>query len=149
MSCGAYAPLTDYNPNDANILIKSGLYRSYFGDHDAGLIDVDLAMKRNPLHPDWYWRERGIVLFGLGAYEEALHALQLCENDHILDHVYQASCMSAIGERNDARERIERLRRIDPEICFAKIESTLPLRCYRKQEDKNRLRDLLAFSDLH
>ena len=119
------------NPNDAHLLVKGGLYLSYLGRHEEGLHDIDLAMLRNPLHPDWYWRKRGIVLFGLGAYREALNDLQRCQEDRDLDHIYQAACLVALGDEMSARDRIEQLRRTRPEIDAHWVRSAILYRCYK------------------
>jgi TolB-like protein/Tfp pilus assembly protein PilF len=134
----------DLNPNDAHLLVKGGLYLSYLGKHEEGLNDIDLAVQRNPLHPDWYWRERGIVLFGLGAYREALNALQRCQEDRDLDHVYQAACLVALGNEPPARERVEQLHRTRPEIDLHWVGKALLYRCYKDPSDLLRLTGFLG-----
>jgi TolB-like protein/tetratricopeptide (TPR) repeat protein len=138
----------DLNPNDAHLLVKGGLYLSYLGEHEEGLNDIDLAVQRNPLHPDWYWRERGIVLFGLGAYREALNALQRCQEDRDLDHIYQAACLVALGDELLARERIEQLRRARPEIDLRWVGTALLYRCYKNAADLSRLTAFLKTAGL-
>jgi len=138
----------DLNPNDAHLLVKGGLYLSYLGRHEEGLNDVDLAMQRNPLHPDWYWRERGIVLFGLGAYREALNALQRCQEDRDLDHVYQAACLVALSDEAPARERVEQLRRTRPEIDLQWVSRAILYRCYKNAADLSRLTAFLETAGL-
>ena len=138
----------DLNPNDAHLLVKGGLYLSYLGEHEEGLNDIDLAMQRNPLHPDWYWRERGIVLFGLGAYREALNALQRCQEDRDLDHIYQAACLVALGDELPARERVEQLRRTRPEIDLHWVRRALLYRCYKNAADLSRLTAFLETAGL-
>jgi TolB-like protein/DNA-binding winged helix-turn-helix (wHTH) protein/tetratricopeptide (TPR) repeat protein len=134
----------DLNPNDAHILVKGGLYLSYLGEHEEGLNDIDLAMQRNPLHPDWYWRERGIVLFGLGAYREALNALERCQEDRDLDHIYQAACLVALGDDSPAHDRVEQLRRTRPEIDLHWVGKALLYRCYKNAADLSRLTAFLG-----
>lgn len=138
----------DLNPNDAHLLVKGGLYLSYLGRHEEGLHDIDLAMLRNPLHPDWYWRERGIVLFGLGAYREALNDLQRCQEDRDLDHIYQAACLVALGDEMSARDRIEQLRRTRPEIDAHWVRSAILYRCYKNAADLSHLTGFLETARL-
>ncbi len=138
----------DLNPSDAHILVKGGLYLSYLGEHEEGLNDVDLAMQRNPLHPDWYWRERGIVLFGLGAYREALHTLQRCQEDRDLDHIYQVACLVALGDEQRGRDRVEQLRRTRPEIDLHWIRNAVLYRCYKNADDLSRLTALLETAEM-
>src|SRR5262245_26374684 len=136
------------NPNDAHLLVKGGLYLSYLGEHTEGLKDIDLAVQRNPLHPDWYWRERGIVLFGLGAYREGLNALQRSQEDRDLDHIYQAACLVALGDELSARGRVEQLRRTRPEIDLHWVKRALLYRCYKNATDLSRLTALLRGAGL-
>ena len=138
----------DLNPNDAHLLVKGGLYLSYLGEHEEGLNDIDLAMQRNPLHPDWYWRERGIVLFGLGAYRQALNALHRCHEDRDLDHVYQAACLVALGDELPARECVEQLHRTRPEIDLHWVGKALLYRCYKNAADLSRLTAFLETAGL-
>jgi TolB-like protein len=138
----------DLNPNDAHLLVKGGLYLSYLGEHEEGLNDVDLAMQRNPLHPDWYWRERGIVLFGLGAHREALNALQRCQEGRDLDHIYQAACLVALGDEGPARERVNQLRRSHPEIDLQWVSRAILYRCYKNAADLSRLTAFLETAGL-
>lgn len=138
----------ELNPNDAHLLVKGGLYLSYLGEHEEGLSDIDRAVQRNPLHPDWYWRERGIVLFGLGAYREALNALQRCQEDRDLDHIYQAACLVALGDELPARERIEQLRRTRPEIDLQWVRTAILYRCYKNPADLSRLTAFLGTAGL-
>jgi tetratricopeptide (TPR) repeat protein len=105
-------------------------------------------VQRNPLHPAWYWRERGIVLFGLGAYREALNALQRCHEDRDLDHIYLAACLVALGDELPARERLERLRRTRPEIDLHWVSRALLYRCYKNTADLSRLTALLETAGL-
>ena len=136
----------ELNPNDAQILVKNGLYQSYFGNHEAGLREVDLSIQRNPLHPDWYWRDRGIVLFGLGAYWEALEALRLCQEGRELEYVYQAAALAALGEAESARAQISKvwLQRNSEGLDW--LDVALPYRCYKKPEDRERLREFLSIA---
>lgn len=138
----------DLSPNDAHVLVKGGLYLSFLGEHEKGLSEIDLAVQRNPLHPDWYWRERGIVLFGLGTYREALNALQRCQEDRDLDHVYQIACLVALRDELPARERVEQLRRTRPEIDLQWVRRAILYRCYKNAADLSRLTAFLKTAGL-
>jgi TolB-like protein len=138
----------DLNPNDAHVLVKGGLYLSYLGEHEKGLSEVDLAMQRNPLHPDWYWRERGIVLFGLGAYRDALTALQRCQEGRDLDHVYQTACLVALDDEVSARVSVKQLRRTRPEVDLHWVRRAIPYRCYKNPADLARLTGFLETARL-
>lgn len=138
----------DLNPNDAHVLVKGGLYLSYLGEHETGLGEIDLAIQRNPLHPDWYWRERGIVLFGLGAYREALTDLQRCQEGRDLDHIYQAACLVALGDKASARMGVKQLCQTRPEVDLHWVRRAIPYRCYKNPADLARLTGFLETARL-
>jgi adenylate cyclase len=137
----------ELNPNDAQVLIKGGLYRSYLGEHSQGLDDIDLAIRLHPQHPDWYWRERGTVLFGLGRYDEASDALRRYQEGH-RSFVYQAACLAAVGHATRAHEEIERLRQTKPEVDLAWVKQAFLYRCYRDPADLSRLTEFLEVAGL-
>jgi hypothetical protein len=62
----------ELNPNDAHILLKIGMYRSFLADNTDDLTYVDTAFLRNLLHPSWYWQDRGITSFSHEKNEELL-----------------------------------------------------------------------------
>jgi TolB-like protein len=128
------------NPNDARLLIKSGLHRSYLGDAEGALRDAIRARSRNPLHPDWYWRDLGIIHFNAGRPEDALRALALSDAGRVADHVYIAASLSAVGEIAEARRRVARLRTARPDVDGAWLRRALPFRCHR---DPGQLEDLV------
>jgi adenylate cyclase len=132
----------ELNPNDAHVLIKGGLYRSYLGEHSKGLDDIDLAIRLHPQHPDWYWRERGTVLFGLGCYSEASDALRRYQEGH-RSYVYQAASLAAAGEEARAGEEIEHLRQIQPGVDLGWVKQAFLYRCYRDPADLSRLIECL------
>ena len=128
------------NPNDARLLIKSGLHRSFLGDCDAALQDASRARRRNPLHPDWYWRDLGIVLFNAGRHDQALNALVLSDAGRIVDHVYIAASLVLTGQIDAARHRVRQLKALQPETNVTWLRQALPFRCHR---DERALDDLI------
>jgi hypothetical protein len=88
------------------------------------------------------------VLFGLGAYREALNALQRCQEDRDLDHIYPAACLVALGDELLARERVEHLRRTRPEIDLHWVRRALLYRCYKNATDLSRLTAFLETAGL-
>ncbi|MGE0698802.1 MAG: hypothetical protein AB7O57_06885, partial [Hyphomicrobiaceae bacterium] len=132
------------NPNDTQILVKSGLWSNYLGDHDRGITDIELAMHRNPLHPAWYWRDTGIVLFDRGDYKGAWTALSLVPVVRHVDLVYRVACLVGLGQLQDAKAQVERLRAEHNEIAPSDLQGWMPYSCYRQDQDFVRLRDHLA-----
>ena len=88
------------------------------------------------------------MLFRVGVYCEALNALQRCQEDRDLDHLYQAACLVAIGDELPAGERVEQLRRTRPEIDLHWVRSALLYRCYKNAADLSRLTAFLETAGL-
>ena len=88
------------------------------------------------------------MLFGLGAYREALNDLQRCQEDRDLDHIYQAACLVALGDEMSARDRIEQLRRTRPEIDAHWGRSAILYRCYKNPTDLSHLTGFLETARL-
>lgn len=131
------------NPNDTQVLIKSGLWSSYLGNYEQSALDVERAMRRNPLHADWYWRDAGIVLFNRGEYAGALNALKLVPVVRHTDLIYRTACLVGLGELGEARTYVARLRQEHPEIISPELQNWVPYCSYRHEQDAERLRDFL------
>src|SRR5690606_7405530 len=43
------------NPNDADMLVQSGLSLAYLGDPARGITTTEAAIRLNPFHDDWYF----------------------------------------------------------------------------------------------
>lgn len=138
----------ELNPNDAHILLRIGYYRSFLGDTGNDLNYVDLAFRRNPLHPDWYWHDRGVVLFAHGDYSESLSNLARSQDGTEAGEVYQAACHAALGHSASAAPIIERIRERNPDMGLEWIERAYPYRCYRNSRHMKRLTELLRSAGL-
>lgn len=133
----------DLNPNDAHILLRIGYYKSFIGRHDEDLRLIDMAIERNPLHPDWYWLDRGVVLFSHRKYRQSLANLQRYHDVLEINDVYRAACHIALGESANARKILAHLQRSNPNVNLEWIEKAYPFRCYSRQSRTRHLIRLL------
>lgn len=138
------AKSAELNPNDSRILLRIGFYRSFLGDRKNDLNYIERAFARNPLHPDYYWFNRGVVLFAHGEYEEALKCLQLEQGGTDTNQIYRAACYAALGELTDAGNTLTALRKNNPSITLSWVDTAGPFRCYQKKEDLLHLLSLLG-----
>jgi DNA-binding winged helix-turn-helix (wHTH) protein/tetratricopeptide (TPR) repeat protein len=136
------------NPNDTQVLIKGGLWSSYLGNHGRSVADVERAMRRNPLHSNWYWRDAGIVLFNHGDYEGAWQALKQVPIVRHSDLVYRTACLAGLGEIGEAGMYATRLRDEHREITLPQLHQWLPYGAYKYEQDSQRLSDLLGQAGL-
>ena len=51
------------NPNDADIMMWRATALAFLGEPQKGVEAAQLAMRLNPLHPDWYQSDYAVVLF--------------------------------------------------------------------------------------
>ena len=136
------------NPNDARLLIKSGLHRSYLGDCGAALQDASRARRRNPLNPDWYWCDLGIVLFNAGHHEQALNALVLSDAGRIVDYVCIAASLVLTGQIDAVRHRVAQLKALQPETDVTWLRQALPFRCHKDERALDILTGCLSTAGL-
>lgn len=136
------------NPNDCHMLIKGGHWLNFLGERDRAITNIELSMRRNPLHPPWYWRDAGIVLFDKGDYEGAWTALNLVPVLRHTDLVYRAATLVGLGELHEAKAVVARLHEENPDITLANLANLMPYRCYKRDQDVERLRDHVARAGL-
>jgi len=138
----------ELNPNDANILLRIGYYRSFLGDIRNAVNYVDLAFRRNPLHPQWYWHDRGVVLFASGDYEESLNSLRRSQCAIIPRYVYECACHAALGRTEEAASILTRIRGLEPNLNLDWIKQAYPYRCYKSRRSTRTLTGYLSDAGL-
>jgi adenylate cyclase len=62
------------NPNEGNAKVLYGLWHSFSGDVDRGLVWIEDALKYDPFGHEWYWDDYCIALVAAGRYEQAIAA---------------------------------------------------------------------------
>ena len=142
------AKSVEMNPNDAHILLKIGMYRSFLESNTDDLTYIDTAFLRNPLHPAWYWQDRAIVLFSHGEYEEAIQNLQRSHSDTEIAQLYLAASNALLGQLDEARKHVEVLHGMNPDANIDWLAVAYPTRCYENSERKQRFFEGLRWAGL-
>ena len=132
------AKSVELNPNDSHVLLKIGMYRSFLADNTDDLTYVDTAFLRNPLHPSWYWQDRGITLFAHEEYEESINNLQRIGNENEITYLYLAAAYASIGQLDAARSTIVKLHAMNSEANIDWLTMAYPTRCYEISERRQR-----------
>ncbi len=142
------AKSVELNPNDANILLKIGLYRSFLAHNTDDLTYVDTAFARNPLHPSWYWQDRGITLFAHSRYEESITNLLRSNTENEIACLYLAAAHAMLDQLDEARLQITKLHAMNPDANVDWLTVAYPTRCYEDSECKQRFFDGLGRAGL-
>lgn len=138
----------ELNPNDAHILLKIGMYRSFLASNTDDLACVDTAFARNPLHPSWYWQDRGITLFAHAEYAETINNIQRSDGENEIACLYLAAANALLGQLDAARTEVKKLHAMNPDASIDWLNVAYPTRCYEDSECKRRFYDGLGRAGL-
>jgi adenylate cyclase len=140
-SCRAMA----LNPSNAYIRARTAGFYTFNHQPDRALELVLEAEALDPFLPVWCLEEKGIALFNLGRYEEAVASLDRLAFQTFRSRSYAAACAMALGDEALARKAVAEARQIAPGLTAAKLMTS---ETYRYPEDAERLRALVAAAGL-
>jgi TolB-like protein len=131
------------DPNLAAGWFVGGFVRIWRGQPEDGIERLVRAMRLNPLSPDMHRMEVGTAIAHLlaGRTEDALSWAEKASRDKA-DRAFPIGILAAIyacaGRGDEARQAVQQLRRLDPELRLSNLDEWLPFR---------RPQDLAIFSD--
>jgi DNA-binding winged helix-turn-helix (wHTH) protein/Tfp pilus assembly protein PilF len=132
-----FARALELNPYDADTLAQTGHFRSIRGDGEAGLALLDQAIQLNPMHPGWYYYDRGEALFVLGRYTEAAASFSCLPRKSAWQWARLAACHALAGDTAKASVCASEGRRLEPGLSIQAILNELRL---ERPADRERLR---------
>jgi len=91
------------NPNDVEARGIYGIYLYTVGEVDAALEQFDIAKRHNPFEFNWIIMCRGIALFTVRRYDEALAALKQVHNPNNEVRLWLAASYAGAGSLPEAR----------------------------------------------
>jgi adenylate cyclase len=94
------------NPSDAYIKARCASILTYVDESERALALLDEAEALDPFLPVWCIEERGIALYALNRYQEALEALSGLVFQTRRSRLYQAAALVALGKADDARRLV-------------------------------------------
>lgn len=127
---GAIEKAKALNPNSVMVLCSSGWIHTYLGQFETAHVDIERALRLNPLDPSTGLARSalGPILLGLGRTQEAVEMVERSyheapahgSNQYILLHGYWM-----LGRFDDAKRMADELLRINPRITVrSNLQST-------------------------
>jgi class 3 adenylate cyclase/TolB-like protein len=92
----------ELNPSDAYIKARCAAVATFIGEPEEALRLLDEAEALDPLLPVWCVEERGIALYALARYEEALAALGKLVFQTFRSRLYRAAALMALNHPEEA-----------------------------------------------
>ena len=118
------------NPGDIQIAYLRAWWLARTGRAEEALRHLDLAMRRDPFPPAWFWEVRGIACFATRRYDDVIQALGRMIHRHAWDHAYVAACHAHLNRAAEARGAAAEVLRADPDFTLSRYrlveEYTLP-----------------------
>ncbi|WP_292324331.1 winged helix-turn-helix domain-containing protein [Mesorhizobium sp.] len=132
-----FARAVDLNPYDADTLAQTGFFRAMRGDGEAGLALLDKAVQLNPMHPTWYYYDRGEALLAVGRYQEAAASFSCLPRKSAWQWARLAACHAFAGDHAKALACVREGRALEPDLTIAQIVREMRM---ERAEDRERLR---------
>lgn len=132
-------------PCDAYIKARCANVMTYVGDPERSLALLDEAEALDPLLPVWCVEERGVALYSLGRYEEALASLGRLMFQTYRSRLYRAAALVALGRTEEASKLVKEAEAGNPGLTVANF--TFKER-YRDLEKRRLLRQRLEEAGL-
>ena len=92
------------NPTDAYLKARGASIMTFLGDPEHGLALLDEAEGLDPLLPVWCVEERGVALYALGRYRDAMDAFERLVFQTSRSRLYRAASLVALGRPLEARK---------------------------------------------
>ncbi|WP_367161364.1 tetratricopeptide repeat protein [Mesorhizobium sp.] len=132
-----FARALDLNPYDADTLAQTGFFRALRGDGEVGLALLDKAVQLNPMHPTWYYYDRGEALLALGRYQEAAASFSCLPRKSAWQWARLAACHAFASDHGKALACVIEGRALEPDLTIAQIVQDMRM---EREEDRERLR---------
>ncbi len=135
----------ELNPSDAYIKARSAAFYTYKGEPISALELIDAAVAQDPFLPVWCIEERGVALFALGRFSEALSALGAMPFQTFRSRCYEAACRVSTDDLEGARQAISKALQIHPTLTASEFRRR---ETYQDRIQASRLSDLLIAAGL-
>jgi adenylate cyclase len=135
----------ELNPSDAYIKARSASFYTFKGEPTHALELIEAAVAQDPFLPVWCIEERGVALYALGRFAEALSALGEMPFQTYRSRCYEAACRASMGDQAGARQAISKALQIHPTLTASEFRQR---ETYKNREQISHLHDLLLAAGL-
>jgi len=135
----------ELNPSDAYIKARSAAFYTYKGEPTRALELIEAAVAQDPFLPVWCIEERGVALFALRRFEEALSALGAMPFQTYRSRCYEAACRMSLGDQIGARQAVTKALLIHPTLTASGF---FQKEIYQDRKQISNLNDLLVAAGL-
>ena len=135
----------EMNPTDAYVKARSAAVMTYVGEPVRSLALLDEAEALDPLLPVWCIEERGVALYALERYQDALEAFGRLVFQTYRSRLYRAAALIALGRRDEACTLVEQAIAGNPALTTPKF---MTKESYRDLKKRQTLRERLEQAGL-
>jgi len=135
----------ELNPSDVYIKARSAAFYTFKGDPTHALELIEAAVVQDPFLPVLCIEERGVALFALRRFEEALTAFGAMPFQTFRSRCYEAACRMPMGDQAGARQAVSKALLIHPTLTASEFSH---YETYQDREHISNLHDLLLAAGL-
>jgi len=135
----------ELNPSDAFIKARSAAFYTFKGEPNRALELIEEAVAQDPYLPVWCIEERGVALFALQRFKEALSALAAMPFQTYRSRCYEAACRMSMDDKVGAREAVAKALQIHPTLTASEF---FHQEVYKDKEQVSSLQNLLLAAGL-
>ena len=135
----------ELNPTDAYIKARCAAIFTFVGEAERSLSLLDEAEMLDPFLPVWCVEERGVALYALGRYAEAIESLGKLTFQTNRSRLYRAAALVALDRADEARRMVREAVGGKPDLTASDFTSR---ECYRDPEKARELGRLLREAGL-
>jgi adenylate cyclase len=135
----------ELNPSDAYIKARSAAFYTFKGEPTQALELIEAAVAQDPFLPSYCLEERGVALFALRRFEEALSALRAMPFQTFRSRSYEAACKVSMNDQAGARQAVSKALQIHPTLTASEF---CQKETYQDREQISHMHDLLLAAGL-
>ena len=130
----------ELNPSDAFIKARSAAFYTFKGEPNQALELIQAAVAQDPYLPVWCIEERGVALFALHRFKEALAALAEMAFQTYRSRCYEAACRMSMDDKAGAKEAVAKALLIHPTLTASEFF------CQEVYKDKEPVTKIISIS---